>query len=65
MISFQSPDLGITLSHTEIQFIHVTDQVRHCPNSCGWLTHIQNNYCQILRNTKLIVDLHYIEVMSF
>lgn len=65
MITFQSPNLGITSLHIEIQLIRFTDQMRHFLNSCGWLTYIQNNYHGILRNSKLITGLQHRGVRSF
>lgn len=65
MITFQSPDLGITSLHIEIQFIRFTDQMRHFLNSCGSLTYIQNNHHGILKNSRLITDLQHRGVMSF
>lgn len=62
MTTFQSPDLGTTSLHIEIQFICFTDQLRHILNSCGWLIYIQNNYHGILRNTKLITDIQQVGV---
>lgn len=59
MITLQRPALGITSLHAEIQFICSADQLRHFLNSYGWLTHIQSNYHEILRNTKLITDLQH------